>query len=61
MVGLISFYFSAGMLSLFIDASTNQMNTQKTFRNGFITFDDVWSVCCICFVYFESIEIDSFL
>ncbi|CAF0799781.1 unnamed protein product [Brachionus calyciflorus] len=38
MVGLINFHFSNGMLSLFVDQEVNG----KTFRNGFVTHNDVW-------------------
>lgn len=48
MVGLINFYFSSGMLSLFIDASINEDTpdmSQKTFRgdeNPLVTQEDAW-------------------
>ncbi|RNA09297.1 polycystic kidney disease 2-like 1 [Brachionus plicatilis] len=40
MVGLINFHFSNGMLSLFVD---QELENGKTFRNGFVTYDDVWN------------------
>ena len=43
MVGLINFYFSSGMLSLFVDAATEDGNQQKTFRTGFVSHGDVWN------------------
>lgn len=50
MVGLINFYFSSGMLSLFIDTSINEDHPdlgQKTFRGDefpMITQQDAWKV-----------------
>lgn len=43
MVGLINFYFSSGMLSLFIDQSTEDGPQAKTFRGGFINHNDIWN------------------
>ena len=48
MVGSINYYFSVGMLSLFVDAPINpdqpQM-TQKTFRgNSMVKIQDAWDV-----------------
>lgn len=45
MVGLINFYFSSGMLSLFVDQPVNNNPVAVTFRNGFTTYEDVWNVC----------------
>ncbi len=44
MVGLINFYFSSGMLSLFVDSETEDGTQAKTFRGGFINHNDVWNV-----------------
>lgn len=41
MVGLINYYFSNGMISLYVDMD---IGNKKTFRNGFVTYDDVWMV-----------------
>lgn len=41
MIGLINFYYSDGMLGMFINEDIG--NGQK-FVNGFITYDDVWTV-----------------
>jgi hypothetical protein len=41
MVGLINFHFSNGMLSLFVD---QPIKNGKTFRDQFVTYDDVWDV-----------------
>ncbi len=53
MVGLINYYFSSGMLSLFIDApivDTQGSPSQKTFRGdsfALITMADAWAVLFI--------------
>lgn len=47
MVGLINFHFSNGMLSLFVD---QELENGKTFRNGFVTYDDIWSVEAFVFL-----------
>lgn len=42
MIGLINFYYSEGMLSLYVDGDIGNGNK---FSDGyFITYDDVWAV-----------------
>jgi hypothetical protein len=62
MVGSINYYFSIGMLSLFIDAPTNPDHptmTQKTFRgNSMITQQDAWDVITHLHIAFYYIQIN---
>ena len=47
MVGLINFYFSDGMLSLFVDTPNkplSEVQPPTTFRGGFTNFQDIWDV-----------------
>ena len=85
MINSINYYFSFGMLALFIDSLPSstygntgigtwnptptqpnnqvyqQLNdsslnqTRLTFRQGFITYDDVWDVCF--FIYQNTLNV----
>lgn len=41
MIGLINFYYSDGMLGMFVN---EDIGNGKKFSNGFITYDDFWTV-----------------
>ena len=41
MIGLINFYYSDGMVGMFVK---EDIGNGRTFTKGFITYDDFWTV-----------------